>query len=980
MKSRFLLAALLLVLPFTNAFGQGVQTATLEGTVTDQSGAPLPGVTITVTSPALMGERTAVTQASGDFLLRGLNPGDYRIKFSLEGMKASDITKTLALGQTTRVEAQMKVSAMSETITVSGASPTVLESTTVGANIKKETVEQLPIPRTPTDIGALSPGVTGDRGGRGTTPVAGQLSINGGMAYDNNFMINGVNFQDNIFGNTNNLFVEDAIQETQVLTSGISAEYGHFTGGVLNVITKSGGNSFTGTFRDNMTNPTWTSYTPFENGFRGNGVAQAAATKHVSKLSQIYEATLGGPIMKDRVWFFAAGHKEKASTAQVLQGTGIPWTLEQKNNRPEVKLTANVGAGHTFQVDYINNPVTRNLESQVTPMTMQALGVNSVRENSGYSAFYSGVIATNIFAEARFAKKHFGFRGLGGTATDIQHSPIRSSTRFTVAGDAVTGVFNAPYFDATDPEDRNNRSFFGSGSYFFSSKSSGSHDFKAGFERFIDERTGGNSQTASGYIFRAAYKTANGTPIIGPDGDLIPIFTPKVAGSTQETRLANWLATRGAKLDTTTDSLFINDRWNLNSHFSFNLGARYEKTKADATGGLIPIDTDNFVPRLGASFDPQANGKYKVDVTYAQYVGRYNPAFAGANTPVGNPALLYAYYTGPAGEGKNFAPGFDLKNYKFYYASVPTGNVFTASGLHAPVAHEWTISGGTALPKNGWLKSTFTNRQFKDFIEDFITIDQGCTNIILGGINAGCVDNIVYKNSNGPKREYQALDVQSHYDLTRVWSVEGNWTHQFKNDGNYEGEAGQSIGASGFGNRPEMQSPRELPEGRLAQFEANRVRMWTTYNFNLGRAGGLGAGLLYRYDSGQVYSYSATVNRSAISNAKNPGYHGAGSTVGIFWGDRGIATFPSSSLFDASLQWSVPIARVTPWIKFDVRNLFNKDTLINYTTTVNADATSALDEWGYRTGFTKAASFGRPTGTTSYVVPRQYLVYAGVRF
>jgi len=155
----------------------------------------------------------------------------------------------------------------------------VLENSTVGANIKAETVNALPILRTPVDIASLSPGVTGDRGGRATTPVAGQISINGGMAYDNNMLINGVNMQDNIFGNANNLFIEDAVQETQVLTSGISSEYGHFTGGVVNVITKSGGNTFSGSFRDDLTKASWLALTPYEEGFRGAGVNLVVAER-----------------------------------------------------------------------------------------------------------------------------------------------------------------------------------------------------------------------------------------------------------------------------------------------------------------------------------------------------------------------------------------------------------------------------------------------------------------------------------------------------------------------------------------------------------------------------------------------------------------------------------------------------------------------------------------------------------------------------
>src|SRR5581483_10311856 len=184
MKRRFpvLLLSLLLILGSVSLFAQGMQTATLQGSVTDASGAPLPGVTVTAKSPALIGTRTAVTQSGGDYVMPGLAPGDYTITFELAGMQTTTVRKNLALGLQTVVDAKLKVVAVAEAITVTASAPTVLENQTVGANVKKETVDTLPIGRTPTAIGQLSPGVTGDRGGRATTPVGNQLSINGGMA------------------------------------------------------------------------------------------------------------------------------------------------------------------------------------------------------------------------------------------------------------------------------------------------------------------------------------------------------------------------------------------------------------------------------------------------------------------------------------------------------------------------------------------------------------------------------------------------------------------------------------------------------------------------------------------------------------------------------------------------------------------------------------------------------------------------------
>lgn len=973
MKSRFLILGLLLLFA-VSAFGQGVQTATLEGTVQSPDGTGLPGVTITVKSPALMGERTTVSGNNGDYNLRGLPPGDYTITFALEGMQTVQKKMSLALGMPARADVKMKVTAVSEAITVTASSPTVLENTTVGANITHETVQQLPVVRTPTGIASLAAGVT-DR-----TPVAGQLSINGSMAYDNNLLVDGVNFQDNIFGSTNNLFIEDAIQETQVLTSGISSEYGHFTGGVLNVITKSGGNTFNGSFRDDITKPSWRALTPYEKGFRGVGVAQAAETKRLGKLSNVYEVTLGGPILRDRLWFFVAGRDEKTASSTSLPVTGQQVVINTTNRRPEYKLTANILSSHTLQGSYINNPLHRDNEIQVTPLDTSAVAHNSTRANHGYSVNYSGVLTGSLFAEARYSEKVFQFINVGGTGSVIQDSPFRSSTRHP--GNS-SGTFNAPYFDGSDPENRNNKERFAALSYFLSKPKMGSHDIKAGYEQFTDIRKGGNNQTSTSYVFYSGYKVNGSTPILDANNHLIPYFSPQnAAGSNADyTGLGWWIGTKGALLQVTTDSFFVNDRWNLNNNWAFNLGIRHESVKSKATSVETSFNTTNTVPRLGASYDPMGNGKYKFDVTYAQYAGRYNPALTGANSPSGHPALLYGYYVGPAGSGRDFAPGFDPNNYVFYYASVPTANVFVSSNLHSPVVNEFTLSSGMALPKGGWAKATLTNRKYTGFIEDFVEIKSGCTEVVFQGVDAGCFDNKVYRNSNGPKRQYQAVELQSRYDLTRNWGVEGNWTHQIKNEGNYEGESGQSITTSVYGNYVEMQSPRELPSGRLSQYEADKVRLWTTYNFDFHRFGNLTTGLIYRYDSPQTFSYSATVGRSAISNSKNPGYKGAGTSVGIFFGDRGIGTFNSTSLFDVSLQYSIPVAgRVTPWLKFDVRNVMNSDTQVTWNTAVVADSTSPVDSWGYRTGFVKGTAFGRPSGASSYTTPREYFVYAGFRF
>ena len=180
---------------------------------------------------------------------------------------------------------------------------------TVGANVRKEEIDALATARTIQGIATLAPNLT-ER-----SPNAGQVVINGAFAWDNVFMVNGVDVNDNLFATPQNLFIEDAIEETTVLTSGISAEYGRFSGGVVNAVTKSGGNTFSGSWRMNLLNPAWTEETPFEKSATNPGTgATKAVTAYPDDLQNTHEGTFGGPIVRDRLWFFGAGRYQKTDT------------------------------------------------------------------------------------------------------------------------------------------------------------------------------------------------------------------------------------------------------------------------------------------------------------------------------------------------------------------------------------------------------------------------------------------------------------------------------------------------------------------------------------------------------------------------------------------------------------------------------------------------------------------------------------------
>jgi hypothetical protein len=965
MKRRYIwLAALLVLATAAGAFAQGSQTATLSGTVLSSDKQPLPGVTVNVKSPSLLGTRSAVTDSNGGYIFKALPPGTYKVSYDLTGFSTVEKTVTLALGGTVPADATLKVATVQETVTVTAEAPSPLNTTQVGANIKQDVVDTLATGRTLQGVALLAPGLTGN------TPNAGQVTIAGSFSYDNVFLLDGVDINDNLFGNANAVFIEDAIEETQILTSGISAEYGRFSGGVINAITKKGGNDFHGSLRGNLSNPAWRDETPFE-------VLQKITRP--DKLSKFYEATFGGPIVKDRLWFFAAGRKVSADTVSTSAESGLPFTQKQDEKRGEFKLSGAITPNHTIQATYtkVSNSIFRTPFGAGVEIDPIHTAYTGEQPNDLFAANYNGVLKPNLFAEVQFSKKTFSFQNSGGTSKNLVDSPILALT---------TGFFayNAPYFDATDPEDRNNRQLAASLSYYASTSSLGKHDIKVGYENYRSTRTGGNSQSSTDWVFYADWPTdAAGKPVFDSNGYVIPVF------ETGSNYAINYQAVRGAQIDLTTQAAYVNDRWTLNNHWAFNIGARAEWAKGKATGGIQPVNASRIVPRLGASFDVRGDGKFKLDATYSQYAGKYSETQFAQNTNVGNPDAIYYLYTGPSGQGRSFAPGFDLANYTTVFSgSFATANVFYDKNIKSPVTKEWTGAAGVQLGSGGYIKAIYTHREVNDFVQIFVNTSTGTTSVVKDGVDFGTFSNRLWANTNDGQRKYDGIQFQGAYRITHRWNVDGNYTLQINNDGNQEGEGVNTPGSPSYfpGFYPEVfNEARTYPIGRLNGFERHRARAWTTYDLGLGRVGSLNAGLLWRFDSGQAYSIRSTGRaftsvQKAIAAPLYPDLPGTSQTYFYSLG-RGSETYANASLFDLALTYSLPLyKKLNVWVKGEARNMFNSTPLISTNITVSPDPKSPLDSLGIPTGFIKGANFGKGTGTGNYPFPREYFVTVGIRF
>ncbi|MEO8256150.1 MAG: TonB-dependent receptor [Acidobacteriota bacterium] len=950
---------ILVFLSAMHVSAQGVQTGAIRGRVVDQQDLPLPGVTVAISSPAQQGPREATTDQDGVFVFRALPAGDYQIAFGLSSFAPLQRRLNVPLGGSIVQNVTLAPAGVSEVVDVVGALAPIT-TPVVGLNIKHDEVESLATSRTLQGIATLSPALTDN------TPNSGQVVINGAFAFDNVFMLNGVDVNDNLFGSPQNLFIEDAIEETQVLTSGISAEYGRFSGGVINAITKSGGNLFAGSYRLNLTNPAWAVETPFE-------VANGAL--HTSTFNRSHEATFGGPIARDRLWFFTAGRLSSIDTQASFNQTGVPYTDTDDNRRGEAKLTATVKATHTIQAGYANNHrKLKNTPSFDYSIDAQTLGAETT-PNWYTFANYRGVFGSRLLAEGQYSERRYSFIGVGGTSTAIIDSPF-----FTLTQDL--GHYNARYFDASDPEERNNRQVTGNITYV--AEGGGRHEIKSGYEWFRSQNTGGNSQSATGYVFDADYVTdPAGRPVPDGNGDLIPVFTPG------ETMLENWLAVRGATLNVDTQSVYAQDHWAINRRLTADLGVRYERVRSEATGGIVGVDTDTLVPRLAAAYDVAGDGGMILHATYGHYAGRYNEAQIGVNSNVGNPDETVGLYAGPAGQGRGFAPGFDPANYDIASGKFPTANVSFAPGLTSPLTREFTVSADAAVGRRAHAEVSYVWRRTSRLIEDFIDQSNGFTAVARNGTDFGVFTNVVYRNTSLAKRRYQGLVLQGRFALG-TWTVNGFWTIQLRNEGNYEGENANQPGApSVLGDFPEaFSAERNYPFGRLQDFQRHRVRLWTIRNFESGRLGHLSVSGLLRVESGRVDSLNAT-NQPVTpeQQALLTDYPDAPSSQTVYFGERGSQTFPGYGVIDASLNYDIRAFRaLRPWLKLDVFNVFNNLKVIGFDTTVTQDAASPVDALGLHTGYVRGPSFGQATSNADFPQSlnvgsgRTFRVSLGLRF
>ncbi|HEX7830151.1 MAG TPA: TonB-dependent receptor, partial [Thermoanaerobaculia bacterium] len=301
--SRVVLVFLIVLVFPVLAFAQARLTGSdLQGNVVDPQGVPLPGATVTATNVATNQSRIAIADARGGYYIAALTPGQYQVVATLDGFVQMRRDVRLQLGQRVDLRFELRPG-LSESVVVSAAAPVVdTTQADVSTVVSQEQIDNLPTNgRNFLSFSVLTPGVTTDRTPQQGASATSGLSFGGQRARSNNIMVDGVDNNDPIVGAVRATFSQEAIQEFQVLTNSYSAEFGKASGGVVNIITRSGTNEPSGNLFYFFRNDDLNAKSVFEKeDVFGNSISREKAPFDQSQ----YGATFGGPIVRDRTFLF----------------------------------------------------------------------------------------------------------------------------------------------------------------------------------------------------------------------------------------------------------------------------------------------------------------------------------------------------------------------------------------------------------------------------------------------------------------------------------------------------------------------------------------------------------------------------------------------------------------------------------------------------------------------------------------------------
>jgi hypothetical protein len=588
-------------------------TGALSGTVSDNDGKPLPGVTVEATSPSLQGTRTTVTGGNGAYRLPSVPPGNYKVKATLSGFGTAEKTAAVSLDSTTTVNLTVQITA-TEAVVVSGEAPLVdVTSTTTGSSYSAKVMANLPLGTNYADIVRSNPGVNTDRGETQGRALA--ITVYGATSVENQYVIDGVNTTNVIKGFQGKAINGTFIQEVEVKTGGYQAEYGRALGGIVNVITKSGGNEFHGdgfVYYDRQSMKANQKITA-DDSLTGMRIADYKRTD--------FGADLGGFFIKDHLWFFAAYDRvnnpnqvSRYNSSSVVPNTAR-FPLDETDNLYSGKLTFNAFQGTTFVLTGFSDPTVITGAANADPRQARVTQISSFDPRTWESRRDVG----GLDLGARL-NQLFGSVGL----VTLQASQHKDRFQLTPSGagsgirtDDFTCTGGTPAVPCNPKTTPTTTGGFGQIFGPTANNRSVRNQYRGDFTFYL-----GNNEVK----FGGDYQTGKTTAITFYTGkQLVQKFN-----EFGQTYYAHNFFSSGADSQIPIDNTvqpktvdwgwYAQDSWKILPNLTMNLGVRWDREDIkDYTGSTVITTTNEWQPRIGFVWDPKGDGSSKVYAFFGRF-------------------------------------------------------------------------------------------------------------------------------------------------------------------------------------------------------------------------------------------------------------------------------------------------------------------------------------------------------------------------